>query len=226
MPNLQFAVSLMCMDFLKIREQLELLNARADLYHVDIMDGHYCQNITLSPALVESFAQVATLPMDVHLMTTRPGDWLAPCAQAGASVLSPHAETINTDAFRTFNEIERLGCKAGAVLNPATPLSFARHYLERLHLLTLMTVDVGFAGQPFIAQMLPKIEEAAEFRERHGLRYLIQIDGGCNRATYRSLRDAGADVLVMGSSGLFGLHPDLNAAYDQMLADCRGALQA
>lgn len=214
----QFAVSLMCMDFLRMREQLETLNRRADLYHVDIMDGHFCKNITLSPDLIRTFARVAALPMDVHFMTTTPSDWLEVCAQAGAKILSPHAETINADAFRTLNLIEKLGCQAGLTLNPATPLDTVRHYVERIDLLTLMTVDVGFAGQPFIEQMLPKIEEAAEWKARNGYRYRIQIDGSCNRRTFKRLMNAGAEVLVVGTSGLFSLDADLNTAYDRMLA--------
>lgn len=218
MAKMLFAPSLMCMDFLKMREQLETLNHRADMLHVDIMDGHYCKNITLSPDLIRTFARVATLPMDVHFMTTTPSDWLEACAQAGAKILSPHAETINVDAFRTLNLIEKLGCKAGITLNPATPLDAVRHYIERLHILTIMTVDVGFAGQPFIKEMLGKIEEAAELKAKKGYQYLIQIDGSCNERTFKRMADAGAEVLIVGSSGLFGLHPDLDTAYDLMLA--------
>jgi D-allulose-6-phosphate 3-epimerase len=218
MSKVLFAPSLMCMDFLRMREQLEVLNRRADLLHVDIMDGHFCKNITLSPDMIRTFAKVATVPMDVHFMTTNPSDWLEVCAQAGAKVLSPHAETINVDAFRTMNLIEKLGCKPGLTLNPATPVDTVRHYIERVHILTIMTVDVGFAGQPFIEQMLGKIEEAAELKARKGYQYLIQIDGSCNERTYKRLVDAGAEVLIVGTSGLFNLHPDLDTAYDMMLA--------
>ena len=218
MSKTQFAVSLMCMDFLNMRNQLEILNQRADLYHIDIMDGHYCKNITLSPDLIRTFAKVATLPMDVHFMTTTPSDWLQACADAGAKILSPHAETINADAFRTFNLIQRLGCKSGVTLNPATPLQTIRHYIERVDMLTLMTVDVGFAGQPFIEEMLPKIEEAAALKAKNGYKYQIQIDGSCNEKTFKRLINAGAEVLIVGSSGLFSLDADLNKAYDKMQA--------
>lgn len=218
MQNVQFAPTLMCMDFLRIREQLEVLNARADFLHVDLMDGHFCKNITLPPDLIRVFAQVAKRPMDVHFMTTTPSDWLEVCAEAGAKILSPHAETINADAFRTMRLIENLGCQTGVVLNPATPLGYIRHYIERIDLLTIMTVDVGFAGQPFIDEMLVKIEEAAELKVKKGYRYRIQIDGGCGPRTYKRLVNAGAEILVAGSSGLFNLDSDLNIAYDKMLS--------
>lgn len=220
----QFAVSLMCMDFLDMRHQLEVLNKRADLLHIDLMDGHFCKNITLSPDLIRTFAKVATIPMDVHFMTTTPSDWLELCAQAGAKILSPHAETINAEAFRTLNLIERLGCKKGVTLNPATPLDATRYYIERVDLLTLMTVDVGFAGQPFIEQMLGKIEEAAELKAKHGYEYKIQIDGSCNTRTFKRLMDAGAEILIMGSSGLFSLDPDLDTAYNKMIASYEKAI--
>ena len=156
----QIAVSLMCMDFLKIKEQLEVLNESVGMYHIDIMDGHFCKNITLSPDLIKSFKKVSKLPMDVHLMTTEPNDWIETVAEAGADIISVHPETINGDAYRIYNEIERLGCKRGLVLNPATTLESVKHYLNRVDLLTIMTVDVGFSGQPFIEEMLDKIAEA------------------------------------------------------------------
>jgi len=218
MNRCQFAPSLMCMDFLDMRNQLEILNRRADLLHVDIMDGHYCKNITLSPDLIKTFARVAALSMDVHLMTTDPTDWIELVAKAGARYISLQAETINSYAFRAFNLVKALGCLQGLVVNPATPLSWCRHYLNRIDLLTIMTVDVGFAGQPFIPEMLDKIREAAQLREKYGYRYKIQIDGSCNERTFRALQGAGADVMIVGSSGLFSLDPDLDRAYDKMLA--------
>ena len=189
----QIAVSLMCMDFLKIKEQLEELNESVGMYHIDIMDGHFCKNITLSPDLIKSFKKVSKLPMDVHLMTTEPNDWIETVAEAGADIISVHAETINGDAYRIYNEIERLGCKRGLVLNPATTLESVKHYLNRVDLLTIMTVDVGFSGQPFIEEMLDKIAEAKKLREENGYHYKIQIDGSCNPKTFKRLKEAGAE---------------------------------
>lgn len=191
---------------------------------MDIMDGHYCKNITLSPDLVKSFKKVSKLPLDVHLMTTNPEDWIDPVAEAGADIISLHAETINGQAFRLYNRIEELGLKAGLVLNPATPLSEAAHYLNRIDLLTIMTVDVGFAGQPFIEEMLDKIREAKRIREEKGYHYQIQIDGSCKASTFKKLTEAGADILILGSSGLFGLDKDLKTACAKMTESYKAAL--
>lgn len=204
------------MDFLDMKNQIEIMNQYVDLYHVDIMDGHYCKNITLSPDMVATFNRIATRPMDCHLMTTQPGDWIETLAKAGATYISPHAETINVDAYRTLNLIKSLGCKTGVVLNPSTPLSYVEPYLNRIDMLTLMTVDVGFAGQPFIEEVLEKIAQAKKMREEKGYHYEIQIDGSCNVGTYKRLKEAGADILIVGSSGLFGLDDNLEKAIGQM----------
>lgn len=208
-----FNVSVMCMDFLRVGEQLEVLDRRADGLHADIMDGHFARNIAVGPDFVKALSDRSSLPIDAHLMTEHPADWLDVLAEAGASTLSMHAETVARAAFRLLDRVSTLGCRAGIVLNPATPLSAAEHYLDRIDLLTIMTVDVGYAGQPFIEQMLTKVEAAAELKRRHGLRYTIQIDGSCNAATFPRLLDAGAEAFVLGSTGLFNLDPDLERAW-------------
>ncbi len=205
-------VSLMCMDFLDMRNQIDILNEEFDGYHMDIMDGHFCKNITLSPDIIKAVGKAAEKPMDVHLMTTSPNDWIGLCADAGAKVISPHAETINTDAFRTLNSIRDKGCETGVTLNPATPLSYCKEYLGRIDVLTIMTVDVGFAGQPFITEMLDKIREARKLREENGWHYRIMIDGSCNKKTFKELYKAGAEQFILGSSGLFSLDEDLRTA--------------
>ena len=210
--KVEFSPSLMCMDFLKMEEQFNILNDKVDMYHIDIMDGHFCKNITLSPDLVKTFSKVAKKPMDVHLMTTNPTDWIEKVAEAGAEYISPHAETINGDAFRVMNMIKSLGCKTGVVLNPATPLSYVKHYLNRIDLLTIMTVDVGFAGQPFIPQSLDKIRQAKQWKEEKGYTYEIAADGCCNEKYYKDLYDAGCEVFIVGTSGLFGKSKDTREA--------------
>lgn len=213
----KFSVSLMCMDLLNIKEQIEMLNNRADLYHVDIMDGHYVKNITLSPSFIEAINKVAKLPIDVHLMTEYPSDYIDELARVKASYICPHAETINKDAYRIINHIKQVGCKVGIVLNPATPFSYIKHYIHLIDKLTIMTVDPGFAGQTFIEEMLDKIKEAKEYKKTNNLNYLIEVDGSCNKKTFKKLHEAGAEVYILGSSGLFSLDSDLNKAYDKML---------
>ncbi len=203
--------SLMCVDMLHIGRQLEVLDACMDWHHADVMDGHFCPNLTLSPDMVKAVCSVAKKPVEVHLMTTRPDDWIDRFAQAGAAMISVHAETINTAAFRLIRKVRQAGCKVGIVLNPATPFDTIRHYIDEADRLTLMTVDVGYAGQPIVPQVIDKIREAAEFKKRSGLKYEIQIDGCCNRTTYRTYAEAGAEILVMGS-GLFNLSPDIARA--------------
>ena len=219
----EFSVSLMCMDYLRIREQIEILNSRADYYHMDIMDGHYCKNITLSPDFISAIKKVSTIPMEAHLMTEYPNDFIDMVHKAGAEIISVHAETINTDAFRVINKIKSLGVKAGIVLNPATPLEYIKHYISRLDLITIMTVDVGYAGQAFIEEMLDKIALCKKLKEENRYSYTIQIDGSCNIKTYKKLCDAGSERFVVGTSGLFGLDPSLEKAYDMLRRDFSSA---
>ena len=219
-----FCPSLMCMDFLHAAEEIEILNSGCDMYHVDIMDGHFCKNITLSPSVIKSLRPALEKPVDAHLMVTDPGDYLEALAEAGTDYISVHAETINTNAFRTLRTIRELGCKTGVVLNPGSPLSWVEQYTDQIDLLTIMTVDVGYAGQPFIPSMLRKIAQAYELRESQGLNYLIQIDGACGPKTYGALNAAGADAYVLGSSGLYRKGMSLAESCSRLHEDFRAAV--
>jgi D-allulose-6-phosphate 3-epimerase len=216
---MRFFPSLMCMDFLNLGAQVRALNSLADGWHADIMDGHFCPNMAVAPSLIAVIARASTLPIEAHLMTTRPNDWIDRVAQAGATIISPHAETILNDAFRVMDRIHALGCQTGVTLSPATPLAQVEAYLPRVDVLTLMTVDVGYSGQAFIAEMLGKIRLAAAWRAERGYTYRIQIDGACNRTTYRVLAEAGAECLVMGATGLFSLDADPAQAWANMLRE-------
>ena len=219
----EFSISLMCMDYLRIREQIEILNKRTEYYHADIMDGHYCKNITLSPDFISAVKKISKVPIEAHLMTEYPNDFIDMVYKAGAEIISVHAETINADAFRVINKIKSLGVKTGIVLNPATPLEYIKHYISRLDLITIMTVDVGYAGQAFIEEMLDKIALCKKWKEENGYSYTIQIDGSCNVKTFKKLHDAGAERFVIGTSGLFNLDPDLEKAYDKLNRDFSSA---
>ncbi|MGF7141830.1 D-allulose-6-phosphate 3-epimerase [Anaerotaenia torta] len=219
-----FGASLMCMDLLHVEDQLKILNNRIDMYHADIMDGHYAKNITLSPVFVQACSKAAAKPIECHLMVEHPGDYIEELAKAGASIISCHAETINHEAFRLIDKIETLGCQFGVTLNPATPLVYVKHYLNHVKLLTIMTVDIGYSGSKFVPEVLDKIREAKAYREEHNLDYIIQVDGACNIANFKAMDEAGAEAYVMGNTGLFGLAPDLNEAIDLMYRDFETAV--
>ncbi len=218
-----FSVSLMCMDLMDAGRQIETLNGLADAYHIDIMDGHFTKNLALSPDFARAVSRYATLPLDIHLMVDTPMDWLEQFAGRPDTTLSVHAETIGNNAFRVLDRVRALGCRTGVAINPATPFEQISAYLNRVDLLTIMTVDVGYSGAPFLPEVLPKIERAAQFKAENGLGYTIQIDGSCNKRSYRSLTQAGAEMFVLGNTGLFGLAEDLGQAWRQLDAEYEAA---
>ena len=138
-------------------------------------------------------------------------------AKAGADYISPHADRITKDAFRIMNQIHDLGCKTGVAINPSESLDEIKYYIHLLDKITVMTVDPGYAGQKFVPQMLDKIRELVKIREERGLHFLIEVDGSCNERTFKQLYDAGVDVMIVGSSGLFKLDSDLSKAWDKMM---------
>ncbi|MDD7593116.1 MAG: D-allulose 6-phosphate 3-epimerase [Peptoniphilaceae bacterium] len=213
---MEFSPSLMCIDYLDMKSQLEALDPLVDRFHIDFMDGHFTKNIALSPDLVKAMRSVTTKPFDAHFMAEDPHDWLDLFAELGCEYLSPHAEVINTDAFRVIDHIRAIGAKPGIVLNPATSIDAIRYYMGRLDMITVMTVDVGYAGQKFIPEMLEKIRELRRLKEENHYQYIIQVDGSCNAKTFKRLEEAGAESLVVGTSGLFNLDPDMNLAWQKM----------
>ena len=218
------APSLMCMDLTRFREQITFFNGKIAYFHVDIMDGHFVPNLTLSPYFVGQLNKVAKSPIDCHLMVTRPELYIQALAQAGAAMISFHAETVNGQAFRLMDKIRELGMRCGLVLNPETRLEEVALYLDAVDKITLMTVDPGFAGQSFIPAMLGKIRQCVEYRRQRQLQYRVEIDGACNKTTYPALAAAGADILILGSSGLFNHDDDIAVAWDMMQRELAAAL--
>lgn len=219
-----FSPSLMCMDLLNVESQMKILDELCDIYHVDVMDGSYVKNFSLSPMFVEEIKPLASKPIDMHLMVLNPQDYLEACAKAGADYISPHCDRITKDAFRVVNTIKELGCKAGIAVNPSEPLEMIKHYINRLDKITIMTVDPGFAGQKFVPETLDKVRELVRLREENGYNYLIEVDGSCNKNTFKTLTEAGVDVLIVGSSGLFNYSDDLTKAWELMMKDYHAAL--
>ncbi len=217
--------SLMCMDLVDFKNQIDFLSTKADSFHIDIMDGHYVPNLTLSPFFMEAVKKISDLPMDVHLMVMKPQDYIVPMVKAGAKLISLHAEVINGQAFRLLDQIKSFGCSTGITINPETPIDIMLPYIHKVDKITIMTVDPGFAGQPFIEESIPKIEQLKKYKEKQGLNYNIEIDGSCNINTYERLIAAGAETLIVGSSGLFGIADTLEAAWAKMssqMADAGG----
>ncbi|WP_261641308.1 D-allulose 6-phosphate 3-epimerase [Erwinia mallotivora] len=212
----KFSPSLMCMDLTLFKEQITAMNNKADFYHVDIMDGSYVRNITLSPFFIEHLKKITTVPIDVHLMVNHPEDIIPLCLDAGADIISFHPETANNKIFRLLNQIRDAGKKCGVVLNPATPAESITEYAHLLDKVTVMSVDPGYAGQKFIPESLNKIKQLISMREKQGYHYLTEIDGSCNEKTFGQIAASGVDVFIVGTSGLFSLDADVSRAWDKM----------
>ena len=199
----RIAPSILSADFARLGEEVRaVVSAGADLVHFDVMDNHYVPNLTVGPLVCAALKPHARVPLDVHLMV-RPVDGLvADFAKAGASIISFHPEA-SEHVDRTIGLIKENGCKAGLVLNPATPLSFLDHTLEKLDLVLLMSVNPGFGGQQFIRSVLPKITEVRKRIDRLGKDIWLEVDGGIKADNIGEVAKAGADTFVAGSA-IFG----------------------
>ncbi|AXG38440.1 ribulose-phosphate 3-epimerase [Enterococcus gilvus] len=220
----KIAPSLMCMNISKFAEQINCLNQTVDYYHIDIMDGHYVSNMTLSPWFIEQLNNHTTIPMDAHLMVTNPIDYVEPLLDLGVEVISIHAEFLNGHAFRLSETIKKRGKKLGVVLNPETPLNLIFDYIHLIDIVTVMTVDPGFAGQTFISESLEKVKKLTVYRKENNLGFDIQIDGSCNEKTYQTMIEAGADILIVGTSGLFNLNESIEKSVEIMQGHLDAAL--
>ena len=198
MKKMMFSPSLMCMDLLSMKEQVEILNERADFYHVDIMDGHFVPNLTFGPPVVAAIRKVTKLPLDVHLMVTNPAELVEQFAAAGADWLTVHVET-EPHLHRLVNRIRELGVKPAVTLNPATPIGQLDEILSEVDMVLVMSVNPGFGGQEFIEHTLDKIGKLKSLIAATGSHALIEVDGGVQKETAPRLKAAGVDVLVSGS---------------------------
>lgn len=194
------APSILSADLSMLSQQIKLVeNNGADWIHCDIMDGHFVPNITFGPVLVEAVKRSTNLPLDVHLMIKGPDKYLEDFRSAGADIISVHFEEV-IHLNRTITKIKALGAKAGVVINPATPVAFVKDIAEYIDLLLIMTVNPGFGGQIFIQNSLRRISEAVQLRDELNANFLIEVDGGVSKSNILSIKEAGCDIFVAGSS--------------------------
>jgi ribulose-phosphate 3-epimerase len=201
--SFRIAPSILSADFARLGEEVAAVEAAgADLLHFDVMDNHYVPNLTIGPLVCASLRPRTKLPIDVHLMV-KPVDRIIPeFAKAGANLISFHPEA-SEHVDRSIALIKECGCKAGLVFNPATPLSYLDHTLDKLDLVLMMSVNPGFGGQQFIASVLPKIAEVRGLIDRSGREIWLEVDGGVKADNIAGIAKAGADTFVAGSA-IFG----------------------
>ncbi len=214
--NVRIAPSILAANFAALGEDIRKVeDAGAQLLHVDVMDGHFVPNISIGPPVVRSIRKIAKIPLDVHLMISDPDKFIPAFADAGASILTVHAEaTVHLD--RTLNFIRSHNVLAGVSINPATPLTLIEHALDLADLVLIMSVNPGFGGQKYIPYVTEKIRRAREIIEKRKLACVIEVDGGIDISNMTEVIRAGARVLVAGSA-IFN-DPDPVRKLKEMLA--------
>ena len=200
---IELAPSILSADFARLGEQVRAAaEGGASVIHVDIMDGHFVPNLTIGPPVVKSLRKVTQLPLDCHLMIENPDEFIPVFADAGANWISVHEEAV-VHLNRTLHLIKSHDCRAGVVINPATPVSALSEVLDIVDYVLVMSVNPGFGAQKFIPSTLHKMRALAEIRQRRGLQFRIEVDGGVALDTVDEVVRAGAEILVAGNA-VFG----------------------
>jgi len=221
----RIAPSILSADFARLGDEVRAVQAAgADLIHFDVMDNHYVPNLTIGPLVCEAIRPHVSIPIDVHLMV-RPVDRIIPdFAKAGANIITFHPEASD-HVDRSLALIREAGCKAGLVFNPATPLSWLDHVMDKVDIILLMSVNPGFGGQKFIESALPKLREARRridaWREQGGQDIWLEVDGGVKVDNIAQIAQAGADTFVAGSA-VFGA-PDPDGGYHGVITRLKAA---
>lgn len=196
---MKIAPSLLAADFMNLSREIEMINTSGtDYLHLDVMDGVFVPNISFGFPVLKGVAKHCKVPLDVHMMTVSPENWIGKVRDLGAEIMNVHQEAC-LHLYSTVQHIHDAGMKAGVTLNPATPIEMLTDIICDLDLVLLMSVEPGFGGQPFIRHTLDKVSRLRQLRDRNGSKAMIEVDGGVNEATAPLLADAGADILVAGS---------------------------
>ncbi len=194
------APSILSADITRLKEEVKALEeAKVDLIHIDVMDGHFVPNITFGPIIVENLKKITHLPLDVHLMISNPEKYAHIFVKAGADIVTVHQE-ISFHLHRIISEVKDAGAKAGVALNPATHPSHLDYVFNELDIVLVMTVNPGFSGQSFIKDVSRKIEELDKIRREKNYNFLIEVDGGVNGMNVKLLYECGADIFVSGNA--------------------------
>jgi ribulose-phosphate 3-epimerase len=201
--SIQLAPSILAADFAHLADAVErATEGGASVIHVDVMDGHFVPNLTIGPPVVKSLRRATRLPLDCHLMIDNPDQYIVDFAEAGADWISVHQE-VCLHLNRTLTHIKEHGCRAGVVINPATPVETLSEVLDMVDYVLVMSVNPGFGGQKFIPGTLHKMRKLAEIRAARGYAFRIEVDGGVGMDTVGDVVRAGAEILVAGNA-VFG----------------------
>lgn len=218
MNTFRIAPSILSADFAKLGEEVsKVVDAGADLIHFDVMDNHYVPNLTIGPMVCSAIKPYATVPVDVHLMVEPVDDLIQLFGKAGADIITFHPEA-SKHIDRSLSLVKSMGCQAGLVLNPATPVNLIENVLDKLDMVLLMSVNPGFGGQSFIPHTLIKIRQVRgmlnNYESQTGRRIALEVDGGIKTGNIAEVAAAGADTFVAGSA-IFS-QPDYKVVIDEM----------
>ena len=200
MKKIQISPSILSADFSQLGNEIKrLIDAGADMVHVDVMDGHFVPNLTIGPPVIKALKKNSSIPFDVHLMISPVHKYIEAFANAGADIITIHPEATE-DLQNSINKIKELKKKIGISLNPETKIDVVKKFLNQIDLILIMSVNPGFGGQKFMPEVLKKIKDLVDIRKKEGINFDIEIDGGINFENSKLAIEAGANILVSGTT--------------------------